>query len=89
MTNAEESECPVCGSRNLMHCYGIAFGGLGSYTVCEDCDEVICKHVTLPGQCLHGLETGTGDRGPGSGEGGSGSGSGREPVAGSREPTSG
>ena len=72
MTPEESGKCPVCGYRNLMACYGIAFGGfptplasegaggpgLGPYEVCEDCDEVVCKHVTEPGQCLHGLEEG-------------------------------
>ena len=36
-----------------MYCYGLAFGGLGPYAVCEDCDTVISKHVTGQGQCLH------------------------------------
>lgn len=56
MTSTQEGECPVCGSRNLMQCYGLAMGGFGPYEVCEDCDEVVYKHVTLPGTCLHGLQ---------------------------------
>ena len=44
----EAGRCPCCGSRNRMACYGIAFGGLGPYEICEDCDEVVCKHVTAP-----------------------------------------
>ena len=58
MSIEEAGRCPVCSSRNLMVCYGLAFGGLGPYEVCEDCDEVVCKHVTEQGQCLHGLEEG-------------------------------
>ena len=72
MMFAEESgRCPVCSSRSLMVCYGLAFGGfptplasegagdpgLGPYEVCEDCDEVVYKHVIEPGHCLHGLES--------------------------------
>jgi hypothetical protein len=56
MTKAEEMECSVCGSRNLMACYGIAFGGLGPYEVCEDCDEVIYKHVKETGLCFNTLD---------------------------------
>ncbi len=59
MTPEESGKCPVCGSRNLMACYGLAFGGLGPYEVCEDCDEVVCKHVTVAGLCLQGMEEGS------------------------------
>ncbi len=57
--------CSVCGSKNLMACYGLAFGGLGPYEVCEDCDTVVSKHVTELGLCLHGLEAP--DSSPGAG----------------------
>ena len=52
----EAGKCAVCGSKNLMVCYGIAFGGLGPYVICEDCDEVVCKHVIEPGLCLSALD---------------------------------
>lgn len=56
MLTEEAGRCPVCSSRNLMACYGLAFGGIGPYEVCEDCDEVVCKHVTLPGLCFNALD---------------------------------
>ena len=52
----EAGRCSVCGSQHLMHCYGIAFGGLGPYVVCEECDTVVYKHVQERGLCLHGLD---------------------------------
>lgn len=33
--------CPKCGSTNHMTGYGLAFGPMGSYTVCEDCDVLL------------------------------------------------
>lgn len=52
----DADHCPVCGSTDLLACYGMAFGGLGPYVVCESCDEVIYKELKEPGQCLHALE---------------------------------
>ena len=56
MNEESADKCPICCSRNLMACYGLAFGGLGGYVICEDCDEVICKELCEEGQCLHALE---------------------------------
>lgn len=54
---AERADCcTVCGSTDLMACYGMAFGGLGPYVVCESCDEVVCKQLNEPGTCLQSLE---------------------------------
>jgi len=33
--------CPKCGSNEHISGYGFGVGPLGSYTVCEGCDEVL------------------------------------------------
>lgn len=33
--------CPKCGSQEHITGYGMAFGPMGSYTVCEGCDALI------------------------------------------------
>jgi hypothetical protein len=33
--------CPFCESDNWTGGYGYAYGPLGSYTTCEDCEELI------------------------------------------------
>lgn len=55
MTLAEDARCPVCGGE-LTFGYGFAGGGLGAYTFCLDCDRIITKERTDPGECLHSLE---------------------------------
>lgn len=45
--------CPVCGSHELSFGYGLAYGGLGPYTFCVDCDTLISKHVTDHGECFN------------------------------------
>lgn len=31
-------KCPSCGSYNIESGYGVAAGGMGSYSMCLDCD---------------------------------------------------
>ena len=38
---SENPPCPKCGGTDLHYGYGFAAGGLGSYTICLDCDETI------------------------------------------------
>jgi hypothetical protein len=45
--------CPHCGGETTFG-YGLAFGGVGGYLLCLDCDWFE-KEVTEPGACLHGL----------------------------------
>jgi hypothetical protein len=33
--------CSKCGSNDHYHGYGFAAGGLGTYTLCLGCDEVL------------------------------------------------
>jgi hypothetical protein len=50
--------CPICGGE-LSFGYGFAGGGgIGGYQFCLDCGAMISKHVEVPGECLHGVETG-------------------------------
>ena len=39
-------KCPVCRSINLESGYGMAGGGMGVYTYCEDCGTIIDKVQT-------------------------------------------
>lgn len=57
MSTAAESadRCPCCGSVDLTFGYGLAFGGLGGYTLCLDCGETLTKHRTDAGVCFNGL----------------------------------
>lgn len=55
MTSKQDDRCPVCGGE-LTFGYGFAGRGLGGYTICLDCDRIITKERTDPGQCLDGVE---------------------------------
>ena len=55
MREESSTRCPVCGGSNLSFGYGFAGGGLGGYTFCLDCDEILTKHRTDMGECLHGI----------------------------------
>lgn len=40
--------CPHCGSDEVSSGYGLAGGGIGSYTFCMACDEIINKKQDCP-----------------------------------------
>lgn len=37
-------KCKVCGSSNIAHGYGLAYGGMGAYSYCDDCGALQHKH---------------------------------------------
>lgn len=55
MQNESADRCPICGSTNLSFGYGFAGGGLGAYTFCCDCDEILTKTRDDEGDCLNGI----------------------------------
>ena len=52
VTSAEDARCPVCGGK-LTFGYGFAGGGgIGSYSMCLECDRVLAKDVDVRGESL-------------------------------------
>jgi hypothetical protein len=37
-------KCKGCGSENIQAGYGMAYGGMGVYFYCADCDQLQEKH---------------------------------------------
>ena len=58
MSRPDESadKCPICGGTDLSFGYGFAGGGLGAYTFCLDCDEILSKDRDDPGDCFNGIQ---------------------------------
>jgi hypothetical protein len=44
-----QEECPFCKSTEITSGYGYAFGPLGGYTFCENCDELLDLSPDLDG----------------------------------------
>lgn len=55
MTAFDSHRCPFCGGDNMASGYGFAGGGLGGYTFCLDCDEMLVKHRDDPSDCFNGI----------------------------------
>lgn len=43
MKEDSADKCPICGCTDLSFGYGFAGGGLGVYTLCLGCDEILTK----------------------------------------------
>lgn len=39
----DERTCPKCGSHEIHDGYGFAAGGIGAYTMCLDCGEILAS----------------------------------------------
>lgn len=54
MSDRDDAKCPACGGETSFG-YGFAGGGLGGYTFCLDCDQMISKERTDEGDCFNGI----------------------------------
>lgn len=53
MTCAKDARCPFCGGDRLTFGYGFAGGGgIGSYSMCLECDRILAKDVDVRGESL-------------------------------------